>query len=198
MRGNRAFVLGSIGLVLLAGGCKPAYVTAKTKVIDSMTNRDFMVALVQDKDDLSAPDKAKADTLRSGAFSFAADKEKDLSLFGGTSGPFTVLLVAESLNTVGNTFPNPTEITIQTSGRQHPGETTNSGFAEIRFGTAGPVYTTNLTDTFFEFHVADVYQNQGDWTASGTFNLIARNKDDQNDAKRLLVMDGAYITRVKN
>ena len=107
------------------------------------------------------------------------------------------MLVAESDNSSGN-FPNPTEITIQTSARQRPGETTNNGYAEIRFGTSGQVYTTNLPDTFFEITVADVYQNEGELTASGTFNLIARNKDDQNDSQRLLVMDGAFITKVKN
>ena len=198
MRRNYALALGVIGLALLANGCKPSYVTAKTTVLNDMPNRDFTVALVQDTSGLSAPDQEKARFLRERAFSFAANEEKDLNLYGTTSGPFTVLMVAESQNTSGNTFPNPTEITIQTSGRQHPGETTNSGFAEIRFGTAGPVYTTNLADTFFEFQVADVFRNEGDLNASGTFNLIARNKDDEDDTKRLLVMDGAYIARVKN
>ena len=197
MRGKQGMLFGVIGVALLAGGCKPAYVTAKTLLINSMPNRDQSVALVRDADDLSAPDKDKARHLREQAFSFTAQKEKDFSLYGGPTGPFTLLLVAESDNASGN-FPNPTEITIQTSARQRPGETTNNGYAEIRFGTSGQVYTTNLPDTFFEITVADVYQNEGELTASGTFNLIARNKDDQNDSQRLLVMDGAFITKVKN
>ena len=197
MRRNSVLVLGILGLALLSG-CKPTFVTANTKVINSMPNRDLTVSLVQDKEDLHPAEKVKADQLRQGTFSFAAVDEKDFSLFGSPQGPFTVLLLAESNNGSGDTFPNPTEITIQTSGQQSPGQTITAGFAEIKFGAQGPVYTTNLADTFFEFGVADIFQREGDQTASGSFSLIARNKNDSSDARRLLVMDGAYIVRVKN
>ncbi len=67
MRLNRTVLFALLlPALLMASGCKPAYVTAKTLILNTMPNRDFTVELVRDNDSLAAPDKAKALVAQSG------------------------------------------------------------------------------------------------------------------------------------
>ncbi len=192
-------VLALCATTVWLSGCKPTYIKAKTRVIDaqSITNFEDLVLLVRDPDNAAPSERSRAESLRQGALAFSALRELDFSLYGDPNNPFTIFMLAVSQVGNGSTFPEPTELAIYTTAGHQQGETTRNGYADIRFGPEGPVYTTNLPDTFFEMTVSDVYENQGDRMASGTFSMIARNKDDQNDTQRLLVMDGAFITRVK-
>lgn len=178
-------------------GCRGArFIHAKAKVLSGIGNRDQLISLLT-SNNLTAPEQSKADELRQDAVVFQAAREKDLEIYGDLNGPFTLHMLAVSQPSVISTFPLPVEIAVLTSGRQSPGETTRSGYAEMRFGSEGPVYTTDGGDGFFEFEVSAVYEDKGDKVASGTFTFIAHNKDDENDARRLCVMDGAYIARIK-
>jgi hypothetical protein len=146
-------------------------------------------------DGLDAVEAAHAAALRANAFEFWAQDRMDVDVTFTSTDMVRVDLLAESINSSGSTYPDPTEIVIQTTTPHRIGQTTNDGLAEIRFGAGGPVFTTQGPDTFFEFEVSSVYEDGGENVASGTFSLIARNRDDASDLRRILVMDGAFILR---
>ncbi len=179
-------------------GCKGArFITAKVKSMEAadITNLDQLKYLMT-TDTFPAPDQLKAEQLRENVQVFNAVKEKDFFLYGDPAGEFTIHLLAVSTEQPQSTYPLPVEISFFTSARHNVGQSTTNGYAEIRFGNDGPVYTTNLSDTFFQFEVSAIYNENGDKIAAGKFNFVARNKDDLTDTKRLVVMDGAYIARL--
>jgi hypothetical protein len=187
----------AIGVMLT--GCKGArFITAKVKSVEAstLTNMD-QVKYLMTTDVFPAPDQVKADQFRENTQTFYANKEKDFEVYGDTTGDLTVHMFAVSAPQATSTYPLPVEISLFTSSAHKVGQKTTHGYAEIRFGTDGPVYTTNLSDTFFQFELSAVYNENGDKIASGKFNCIARNKDDPTDTKRLIIMDGAYIARIK-
>lgn len=195
------FVFVFLFCVFAAGvlpGCRSGarFIHAKAKVIQNIGNFSDAIELVRDQG-LSGADQPKADQLRQGAVSFYADREKDLNIYGDTGGAFTLLMLAVSQPQSSSTFPLPVEMAVYTSSPHSKGETTRNGYAEIRFGEGGPVFITNKNEGFFEFTVSDIFEEKGDKIASGTFSFIARNKDDDADARRLCIMDGAYIARIK-
>ncbi len=189
-----------VGMLLgSAVGCKsPQLVSAKTALVPA--SRTFSVGdtgILHESSDYAGRGVDDAQQLRQQAKEFSAARQKDLTLYGPKSGPFKIYLLAESQNQPGSTFPEPTEFAIFTTSEHRPGETTQHGYAEIRFGAAGPTYSTDLPGGYFELTVSDVYEQEGDTIASGNFSMIAKNKNDQQDTNRLFVMDGAFITRVK-
>ncbi len=189
-----AAVLGAA----LSGCNSPRFITANVKTIsmDNVPDFSHLVTLVQDAG-LSAADDAQAANLRQNTQLFAAQSEKDLDVSGDRHGDFTIHMLAVSSPATSSTFPLPVEMVIDTTSPHHKGQQTTNGFAEIRFGTGGPVYRTDLNNCFFEFEVSDVYNENGDDIASGKFSFIARNKDNLQDKTRLLVMDGAFIARIQ-
>ena len=196
------FALSLIAAACLTSGCGARFIHAKTlEVTDALglNPSNDIVNLVRGGDDLPADQQGKARELRDMSTAFYADKEKDLSIYGDLNGQFTILMLAVSQNSPGSTYPTPTEFEILTSMPHSKGERTSNGHAEIRFGSGGPVFTTDKpSDTLFEIEISDIYQESGDWIASGSFSMIAKNKDDNADTRRLFVMDGAFITKVKN
>lgn len=193
-----SLMLGLSGIFFLTGCSGARFVTAKVKTIDIDTVGDFnhLKNLVRDEN-LPAADESKADHLRENAQDFHAYREKDLEIQGDRNGQFTIYMLAQSGPSISSTFPLPVQMAIYTSTPHQKGERTGTGYAQISFGDEGPIYRTDLNDCFFEFEVSDIYQQNGDSIASGKFSLIARNKDDLQDKTRLMVMDGAFIARIK-
>lgn len=194
------WIAGVLGVMALSvSGCKTArLVSAKTALVRA--DRTFSIGdtgILHESADYAGRGVQDAAQLRHEATAFMAEREKDLTIYGPAQGPFKIYLLAVSQNQPDSTFPKPTEFAIFTTSDHRRGETTHSGYAEIRFGSAGPVYTTDIPGGYFELQVSDVFQEEGDTIASGTFSMIAKNKNDAHDTNRLFVLDGAFITRVK-
>lgn len=204
MRKTRIVVycLSMMAGAFLVSGCGARFITAKTLEVTNATGlnpSNDPVALVRYPDNLPADQQVKAQELRDMSIEFFADREKDLNIYGDLDGSFTLFMFAVSAYPSSSTYPEPVEFAIYTSSPHTKGQKTQDGYAEIRFGGAEPVFTTDRpSDTFFEFEVSDIYMEEGKWIASGTFSMIAKNKNDNTDTRRLFVMDGAFITKIKN
>lgn len=192
-------VVGVIAASYIFSACQNVrLITALVKTIDvaNIADQNLLIQLIGNENLLPA-EQAKADDLRNDTVRFGAVKEKDLEIYGDLGGDFTVYMLAVSKPSDTSTFPLPVEMAIYTTSAHKVGDSVTNGYAEIRFGDGGPTYTTNLADTYFKFKIASVSQENGDNIAVGTFSFIARNKDDAADTKRLIVMDGNFITRIK-
>jgi hypothetical protein len=195
-------VLGLMAAVFLTSGCGARFIHAKTVEVSNafcLHPANDPVGLVRGDESLPIDQQVKAQELRDMSTEFYAEKEKDLDIFGDLDAQFTIRMLAVSKNQNVSTYPTPTEFQIVTSSPHSKGETTQNGSVEIRFGNSSKVFTTDRpTGTFFELEISDIYQERGDWMASGIFSMIARNKNDSADTTRFFVMDGAFVTKIRN
>ncbi len=95
----------------------------------------------------------------------------------------------------------PSGMFIDVTGGAVIGQRTNRGYAEIYFGGIGPIFKCEggtypwhanihhpARDTFFELEITD----RDTENTSGTFSCLARNKDDANDPRLLIILDGLF------
>ncbi len=98
----------------------------------------------------------------------------------------------------------PSGIFIDVTGGAAVGQRTNQGYAEIYYGGSGPIFKCEggtypwhanihnpARDTFFELEITD----RDSENTSGTFTCLARNKDDANDTRLLIILDGLFSMR---
>jgi hypothetical protein len=112
---------------------------------------------------------------------------------------------------LGNQFPRPTYLQIQTNGAVIEGAKNTDGFAEIKFGEDGPVYRCEgrpnqifwddhilspQSDTFFEFTLTSYDPSTHGLGAQ--FQCLARNASDPSDNRLLLVMLGSVFMTAEN
>jgi hypothetical protein len=107
-----------------------------------------------------------------------------------------------------DTFPDPTSILIQVSEAQTVGQKTSEGSITIFFGARGPTFkaesaagkipwTVNSPErnTFLEF--ALTFLDQAAAKAAGEFQCIARNANDSNDKRLLIIMHGNFALKIE-
>jgi len=91
---------------------------------------------------------------------------------------------------VPGTFSEPTNIFIEGIGPIVPGML--SGFTEVNFGVAGPIFSSDRGNkTFFEHDLDSI--NMSNKRVSGTFRFLASNMNSTTDNRLLIAMDGVYL-----
>jgi hypothetical protein len=72
----------------------------------------------------------------------------------------------------------------------------------VRFGEANSAnaveYRSDTPGGRLAFEIFQVYRDRGGRAASGKFSAILRNRRDPNDRTALYIMDGSFITGVRN
>ncbi len=94
---------------------------------------------------------------------------------------------------VPGSFTEPTNMFLEGVGPITPGLL--RGSAELNFGSAGPVFTTNRgSNTFFEhrLHTVDLTARR----VAGSFRFLASNQNDPSDTRLLVVVDSGYLMNV--
>jgi hypothetical protein len=188
-------------LAIVAAGCNnaPPFMSANTRDIAQITDLALMKAIVRQSDTLTAERRQLAVHYRETSFQFFAQTKRKVMIRASNADPsvVTITLTLVRIEVDGATFPQPTEIYVE-SGALRAGETISDGTLTLRFGERllfneqAMTFTTNLGGTFFEFHLTSVYERNGRRYASGSFHGFARNENDANDQRYILVMDGAF------